>query len=146
MRRPYATWSDHYPTLDAALRRIGDLEEDNRALQYELDHPPAAPPSSSGVVSAAVVENVLNAFAAYETESIRLEARVRETRETFARALSALFGHSRGRDRDVLSSAIIPTGERDWRHSPADVSRLLLFYYYYFTVQNIEMDAELVQL
>ena len=91
----------------------------NRTLRNELDRARAAPPSSSPtVVSAAVIE----AISVYERESMHLEARSREARENFTRVLSGLVGHSRGRDRDVLSSAMIPAGERDWRDSPTDVS------------------------
>jgi len=125
MRRPYAARSDRYPTLDVAHQRIGDLEDETRTLRYELDRARLAPPSSSSaVVSAAVVDSVLAAFSVYERESVHLEARSREARENFARVLSGLIGHSRGRDRDVLSSAMIPVGERDWRNSPTEVSGL----------------------
>ena len=140
MRRPYTTRGDRYPNLDAALQRIGDLEDENYTLRYELDRARAAPPpSSSAVVSAAAVDNVLSAFSLYERESTHLEVRSREARENFARALLGLVGHSRGRDRDVLSSAMIPAGDRDWRNSPTDVSRLVNFV-------NIEIDAESVPL
>lgn len=121
MRRPYTTRSDRYSILDldGALQRISELEDVNRTLRNELDRARAAPPSSSPtVVSAAVIE----AISVYERESMHLEARSREARENFTRVLSGLVGHSRGRDRDVLSSAMIPAGERDWRDSPTDVS------------------------
>ena len=138
MRRPYAPRGDRYPNLEAALQRIGDLEDENYTLRYELDRARAAPLSSSStVVSAAAVDSVLSAFSLYERESTHLEARSREARENYARALLGLVGHSRGRDRDVLSSAMIPAGERDWRNSPTDVSRLMKFI-------DIEIDAESV--
>ena len=128
MRRPYTT-TTRYPNLDAALQRIGDLEDENYTLRYELDRARAAPPSSSAVVSSAAVDSVLAAFSLFERESTHLEVRSRDARENFARALLGLIGHSRGRDRDVLSSAMIPTGERDWRNSPTDVSRLAINFY-----------------
>ena len=135
MRRPYATRSDRYPTLDVALQRISDLEDANRTLRYELDRARAAPPSSSpAVISAAVID----AIAVYERESMHIEARSRDVRENFTRVLSGLVGHSRGRDRDVLSSAMIPAGERDWRDSPTDVSRLSDFV-------HIKMGAEIIR-
>jgi hypothetical protein len=135
MRRPYPTRSDRYPTLDVALQRIGDLEDANRTLRYELDRARAAPPSSSpAVISAAVID----AIAVYERESMHIEARSRDARENFSRVLSGLVGHSRGRDRDVLSSAMIPAGERDWRDSPTDVSRLSNFV-------GIKLGAEIVR-
>ena len=129
MRRPYTT-TTRYPNLDAALQRIGDLEDENYTLRYELDRARAAPPSSSSaVVSAAAVDSVLSAFSLFERESTHLEVRSRDARENFARALLGLIGHSRGRDRDVLSSAMIPASERDWRNSPTDVSRLVNYQY-----------------
>lgn len=135
MRRPYPTRSDRYPTLDVALQRISDLEEANRTLRYELDRSRAAPPSSSPAVIATAV---IDAIAAYERESMQLEARSRDARENFTRMLSGLVGHSRGRDRDVLSSAMIPAGERDWRDSPTDVGRLSNFV-------DIKIGAEIVR-
>ena len=121
MRRPYTTRNDRYSILDldGALQRISELEDVNRTLRNELDRARAAPPSSSPTgFSAAVVETI----AVYERESMQLEARSREARENFTRVLSGFVGQSRGRDRDVLSSAMIPAGERDWRDSPTDVS------------------------
>jgi len=134
MRRPYATRSNRYPTLDVALQHISELEDANRTLRYELDRARAAPPSSSPAVLSAAV---LDAIAVYERESMRVEARSREARENLTRVLSGLVGHSRGRDRDVLSSAMIPIGERDWRDTSTDVSHLLKFV-------HIKMDAEIV--
>lgn len=134
MRRPYPTRNDRYPTLDVALQRIGDLEDANRTLRYELERARAAPPSSPAVVSAAVIE----AIAAYERESMQHEARSRDARENFTRVLSGLVGHPRGRDRDVLSSAMIPAGERDWRDSPIDVSL--------FNFIDIKMGAKVIRL
>jgi hypothetical protein len=118
MRRPYPvrSGSDHYPTLDAALQRIGELEDENRSLRYDLGRTRAAPPSVSSVVDSA-----LAAFNSYERD---LDIRSRDARDIFVRTLSGLVGHPRGRDRDVLSSAIIPAGERDWRSSPSDVSKV----------------------
>jgi hypothetical protein len=115
MRRPYATRSDRYPTLDVALQRIGELEDENRTLRYELDRARAAPPlSSSAVVSAAVVD-VLMPFPCTRGRVCTLKRAQERPGRRFARVLSGLVGHSRGRDRDVLSSAMIPAGERDWR-------------------------------
>ena len=123
MRRPYTT--TRYPNLDAALQRISDLEDENYTLQYELDRARAAPPSSSsGVVSAAAIDSVLSAFSLFERESTHLEVRSGDTRENFARALLGLVGHSRGRDRDALSSAMTPAGERDWENNPTNYRHL----------------------
>jgi phosphoenolpyruvate-protein kinase (PTS system EI component) len=132
MRRPYAaaaaTAAAHrYPnTLDAAHTRIAELEDELRMLQRDAARNPPTPASSA---SSAVVE----ALHAYERESAQLEARARDARDVLARALAGAVGLSRSahgrerdRERDVLSSFMIPAGDsREWRNSPTDVSRPL---------------------
>ena len=139
MRRPYAARGDRYSTLDAALRRINELEDENHALRYDLDRARPVPLSSSTVVSATVADGMLTALTTYERDSAIFEARSRDARDTLVRVLSSFLGHSRGRERDVRSSAMIPAGERDWRGSSTDVSHL-------FNFENIKRNANIVHL